>query len=116
MDLPPLNLLLARRLMERTRIYKVLKGYRNIPPTNLDLLAEILVRLSQLVADFPEIVELDINPLLVSNGRPVAWMPAIVLEPSTVPAPRHLIIAPYPNQYRERLAAWKTGRRCCCGP
>ena len=98
-DLPPLNLLLARRLMERTRIYKVLQGYRNIPPANLDLLEEVLVRLSQLVADFPEIVELDINPLLFSNGRPVCVDARILLEPSTVPAPRHLIIAPYPNQY-----------------
>ncbi len=98
-DLPPLNLLLARRLMERTRFYKVLNGYRNIPPANLDLLEEVLVRLSQLVADFPEIVELDINPLLISNGRPVSVDARILLEPSTVPAPRHLIIAPYPNQY-----------------
>ncbi len=98
-DLPPLNLLLARRLMERTRIYKILKGYRNIPPANLDLFEEVLVRLSQLVADFPEILELDINPLLVSNGRPVGVDARILLEPSTVPAPRHLIIAPYPNQY-----------------
>ncbi len=98
-DLPPLNLLLARRLMERTRFYKVLQGYRNIPPAHLDLLEEVLVRLSQLVADFPEIVELDINPLLISNGRPVCVDARILLEPSTVPAPRHLIIAPYPNQY-----------------
>lgn len=98
-DLPPLNLLLARRLMERTRIYKILKGYRNIPPANLELLEEILVRLSQLVTDFPEIAELDINPLLISNGRPVCVDARILLEPSTVPAPRHLIIAPYPNQY-----------------
>ena len=57
------------------------------------------MRLSQLVADFPEIVELDINPLLISNGRPVSVDARILLEPSTVPAPRHLIIAPYPNQY-----------------
>lgn len=98
-DLPPLNLLLARRLMERTRIYKILQGYRNIPPANLDLLEEVLVRLSQLVTDFPEIAELDINPLLVSNGRPICVDARILLEPSTEPAPRHLIIAPYPNQY-----------------
>ena len=99
MDLPPLNLLLARRLMERTRIYRILQGYRNIPPANLDELAGILVRLSQLVTDFPEIVELDINPLLISNGKPICVDARILLEPSQVPAPRHLIIAPYPNQY-----------------
>ncbi|MBM4284120.1 MAG: GNAT family N-acetyltransferase [Deltaproteobacteria bacterium] len=98
-DLPPLNLLLARRLMERTRVYRILQGYRNIPPANLDELAGILVRLSQLVTDFPEIVELDINPLLISNGRPVCVDARIRLEPSELPAPRHLIIAPYPNQY-----------------
>ncbi|HAY23363.1 MAG TPA: GNAT family N-acetyltransferase, partial [Desulfobacterales bacterium] len=98
-DLPPLNLLLARRLMERTRIYKILKGYRNIPSANLELLEEVLVRLSQLVTDFPEIAELDINPLLISNGRPVCVDARILLEPSPVRAPRHLIIAPYPNQY-----------------
>lgn len=98
-DLPPLNPLLARRLMERTRIYRILQGYRHIPPANLDELAETLVRLSQLVTDFPEIVELDINPLLISNGRPVCVDARILLEVSATPAPRHLIIAPYPNQY-----------------
>jgi acetyltransferase len=98
-DLPPLNLLLARRLMERTRVYRILQGYRNIPPANLEELAGILVRLSQLVTDFPEIAELDINPLLISNGRPVCVDARILLEKSQVPAPRHLIIAPYPNQY-----------------
>jgi acetyltransferase len=98
-DLPPLNLLLSRRLMERTRIYRILQGYRNIPPADLNELAGILVRLSQLVTDFPEIVELDINPLLISNGKPICVDARIVLEPSQVPAPRHLIIAPYPNQY-----------------
>jgi acetyltransferase len=98
-DLPPLNLLLARRLMERTRIYRILKGYRNIPAVNLDLLEEVLVRLSQLVTDFPEIAELDINPLMFSNGRTICVDSRILLEASTVRAPRHLIIAPYPNQY-----------------
>jgi acetyltransferase len=98
-DLPPLNLLLARRFMERTRIYRILQGYRNIPPANLDELAGILVRLAQLVTDFPEIAELDINPLLISNGKPICVDARILLEPSQVPAPRHLIIAPYPNQY-----------------
>ena len=98
-DLPPLNLLLARRLIEKTRISKVLRGYRNLPPANLDLLSEILVRVSQLVTDFPEIIELDINPLSVISGRFVGLDARLVVEPSSVPAPRHLIIAPYPNQY-----------------
>ncbi len=98
-DLPPLNLLLARRLIEKTRVSRVLRGYRNLPPADLDKLAAILVRISQLVTDFPEIVELDINPLLVINGRFVAVDARIIVEPTDVPPPRHLIIAPYPNQY-----------------
>jgi acetyltransferase len=98
-DLPPLNLLLARRLIEKTRVVKMLQGYRNLPPVNLDRLSEILVRVSQLVTDFPEISELDINPLSVIGGRFVALDARLVLARSTVPAPRHLIIAPYPNQY-----------------
>ena len=97
--LPPLNLLLARRLMERTRVYRLLQGYRNIPASNVDATAEFLVRVSQLVSDFPEIVELDMNPVVISDGRPVAIDARIVVEASDVAAPRHLIISPYPNQY-----------------
>ncbi len=97
--LPPLNLLLARRLMERTRVYRLLQGYRNIQGANVELVAEFLVRISQLVSDFPEIVELDLNPVVISNGRPVAIDARIVVEPSDIAAPRHLIISPYPNQY-----------------
>jgi acetyltransferase len=98
-DLPPLNLHLARSLIQRTRVYRVLQGYRHVPPANLDLLGEILVRISQLVTDFPEIIELDINPLMLVNGKAVAVDARLVIEPSMVPAPRHLTISPYPNQY-----------------
>jgi acetyltransferase len=50
--LPPLNRLLARRLMEQTQVYQLLQGYRNIPPANLELLEETLIRLAHLVTDF----------------------------------------------------------------
>jgi acetyltransferase len=98
-DLPPLNLLLARRLIEKTRVSRVLRGYRGALPADLDKLAEILVRISQLVTDFPEIVELDINPLFVISGRFVAVDARLIVKSTDVPPPRHLIIAPYPNQY-----------------
>lgn len=102
-DLPPLNLHLAHSLIRKTRVHRVLLGYRDIPPANLDLLAEILVRLSHLVTDFPEIVDLLINPLMVVGGRFVAVDAHLDIREATVPAPRHLIIAPYPNQYE---TAW----------
>ena len=96
-DLPPLNLLLARRMIEKTRVAKMLQGYRNLPPANLDRLSEILVRVSQLVTDFPEISELDINPLSVIGGRFVALDARLVLARSAVPAPRHLDHSPVPQ-------------------
>jgi acetyltransferase len=99
--LPPLNRLLAARLMEQTRVYRLLQGYRNIPAANLELLEEILIRLAQLVTDFSEIQELDINPLVVTANGFSAVDARIILKSSETPAPLHLVISPYPNQYEE---------------
>jgi acetyltransferase len=100
--LPPLNRLLARRLMENTRIYPFLRGYRNLPPANLELLEEMIIRLSQLVLDFPQIAELDMNPVLVSYGRPRAVDARAIVRPSDIPSPLHLVISPYPAHYETR--------------
>ena len=97
--LPPLNVVLARRLMEGTRVYSLLKGYRNRPAADLALLEEIIVRLSQLVVDFPEIEELDMNPIIVSNGKPSVVDARVLLHPATTTSPNHLVISPYPEQY-----------------
>jgi len=101
--LPPLNRLLARRLMESTRIYQVLRGYRNRPPARLDLLEEILIRLSQLVTDFSEIAELDINPLILLEDQASAVDARVIIKPSLVLGPHHLVISPYPNQYETTM-------------
>ena len=97
--LPPLNVVLARRLMESTRVYSLLKGYRNRPAADLALLEEIIVRLSQLVVDLPQVRELDLNPIIVSNGRPTVVDARILLHPVTTVSPDHLVISPYPEQY-----------------
>ena len=97
--LPPLNRLLARRLLESTRVYQLLKGYRNRPPADLVLLEEILIRLSQLVTDFPEIVELDINPMILIEKEAYAVDARVIIKPSEIPSPLHMVISPYPNQY-----------------
>jgi len=97
--LPPLNRLLARRLIEDTRAYAFLKGYRNRPPANLELLEEILIRISQLVTDLPEIAELDINPLVVSGDQMYAIDARVIVKPSEVSSPYHMVISPYPNEY-----------------
>ncbi len=105
--LPPLNRLLARNLIESTRVYQLLKGYRNRPPANLKLLEEILVSLSQLVTDFPEIVELDINPLFLTKDDACAVDARVILRTSDVRSPMHLVISPYPNQYETNLIVRK---------
>jgi len=97
--LPPLNRLLARRLIESTRVCQLLKGYRNRPPADMGRLEEILIRLSQLVIDFPEIVELDINPLLLTRDAPCAVDARFVIDRSSILSPHHLVISPYPEQY-----------------
>lgn len=99
--LPPLNSTLARRMMERTQIYEALKGVRGQKPVDLDELERLLVHFSQLVSDFVEISEIDINPLLASGDRIVALDARILLGPADLAdnkRPR-LAILPYPRRY-----------------
>jgi acetyltransferase len=107
---PPLNQVLARRLMERTRVYKILKtGYRNKPPANVSLLEEILVKFSQLITDFPEIKEMDVNPIVAKGKEVLALDARIIIDKNlAVTKPQshqHLIISPYPTKY---VTEWKT--------
>jgi acetyltransferase len=102
--LPPLNQTLARRLMEQTKIYSALSGgFRNKPPVNLHLLDETLVKLSNLIIDFPEIREIDINPLAVSSNSIVALDARIILDDSLTSEKigdySHLVISPYPTRF-----------------
>lgn len=99
--LPPLNRTLARRLMERTKIYEALKGIRGRKPVPLDQLETLLVRFSSLLCDFLDIAEVDINPLLASPERIIALDARVLLTPPDQPEEKRprLAIRPYPNQY-----------------
>jgi acetyltransferase len=103
--LPPLNTTLARRLMERTKIYKALKGVRGRKGVNMFELETLLVRFSQLVVENPWIKECDINPLLVGEGSQMIALDGrvVLFDPKTevtqLPKPS---IRPYPRQYVER--------------
>ncbi|MGW8187621.1 MAG: GNAT family N-acetyltransferase, partial [Desulfobacterales bacterium] len=101
--LPPLNRLLARRLMEETKVYQILKGFRNQPAANLELLEEILIRLAQLMTDFAEIEELDINPLFITGDGFRAVDARARLKRVEVRAPMHLVISPYPDRYETQV-------------
>jgi acetyltransferase len=100
--LPPLNQILARRLMEESKMYKMLNGYRNKPPADMGQLEQIIVSFSNMIVDFPEIAESDINPIAISNGRAYALDARIVLDKNclnpTTQYP-HLVITPYPTRY-----------------
>ena len=100
--LPPLNRPLARNMFRRTKIHQVMKGYRNIEKIDQDLLEETLIRLSRLVTDFPEIQEMDINPVVVKNGRFLAVDARVILSPTQALPASHLVISPYPFQYEAR--------------
>jgi acetyltransferase len=108
--LPPLNSNLARRLMEETKVYKLLKGFRNRPPVNIESLEEILVRISHLVTDFPEIVEIDINPLLANENFILALDARVITKSTNLRTPEHMTISPYPHRY-ETLWALNDGTR-----
>ena len=99
--LPPLNVTLARRLMERTRIFTALKGVRGRPPVDLAALEQLLVRFSQLVVEQRWVREIDINPLLASPEQIIALDARVVLhEPDVteVQLPK-MARRPYPSQY-----------------
>ncbi|MFN3359817.1 MAG: bifunctional acetate--CoA ligase family protein/GNAT family N-acetyltransferase [Pseudanabaenaceae cyanobacterium] len=96
LGLPPLNSTLAKRMMERTRIYHALQGVRGNRPVDIEALAQILVQFSQLVVEQPQIQEIDINPLLASADHLIALDARVVLQPG---APPKLAIRPYPSHY-----------------
>ena len=110
LGLPPLNATLARRMMERTKIYTALKGVRGRKATNVAAIEQLLVRFSQLVVEQPWISEIDINPLLVSSERIFALDGRVVLHDLKTPEDQlpKSAIRPYPNQY---ATPWKTNRK-----
>lgn len=101
--LPPLNLKLARELIERTRVARLLAGYRDQPPADIEAVALTLLKLSRLVSDQTHVCELIINPLLAS-GRGVLAMDAQVrLSREPVAGAERLAIRPYPQELEEAL-------------
>jgi acetyltransferase len=116
--LPPLDLELARDLMQQTRVYKLLQGYRDRPAADLEAIADALVRLSQLVVDCPALRELDINPMLANETGVMALDARIRIEAAEldVPAPNpRLAIRPYPNRW-EATVETRCGMRILIRP
>jgi acetyltransferase len=101
--LPPLNMTLAREAIERTQISRQLHGYRNRPAAALPSIAMTLVKIAQMVSDWPEIAELDINPLLADEKGVIALDSRVkVLRRAGAGASR-LAIRPYPSELEQTL-------------
>jgi acetyltransferase len=104
--LPPLNRLLARELVSRTRVARLLAGYRDRLPAHMDALCDVLVRIGQMAADLPELAELDINPLLADSAGVIALDARMRFAPASCgQALDRLAILPYPSRL-ERQVDW----------
>jgi acetyltransferase len=107
--LPPLNPILAHEMVERTRVFRLLRGYRNRPAVDLDAIALTLIKLSHLVSDLDRVAEVDINPLLADAAGVIALDARVVVRPRGT-ARRPLAIRPYPREL-EREIEILSGRR-----
>jgi acetyltransferase len=99
--LPPLNMNLASELVSRTRVQKLLAGYRDRPAADAGAIQLTLVKISQLIVDFPEVVELDINPLLADVSGVIALDARIRVEHARSEGASRLAIRPYPQELEE---------------
>lgn len=103
MALPPLDLNLSRDLIGRTRIAKRLAGYRDQPPVAVDIIAETLVKVSQLIADHPEIRELDINPLIADPDGVIALDARVRIADEAAHPRRPMALRPYPVEWEKLI-------------
>jgi len=110
--LPPLNMVLARELLRRTYMYKLLKEHSLKPEEDIRAVSETLVTLSRIVIDIPEIKGLEISPLLFNESGAVAVNIAINLDDT----PGRPIIQPYPRELEEWIVLPKSGRRVIIRP
>jgi acetyltransferase len=117
--LPPLDLQLARDLIERTRVSRLLRAYRDVPAVKPDAVALVLVKLAQLAADIPEIRELDINPLLADEAGVLAVDARVAVgsvdRKFGGSGPANFAVRPYPSQWQRHLEV-KDGWRVLARP
>ena len=107
MELPPLNQFLAHRLIERSRVAETLGEWRGSPAVNMDALEQVLLRVSEMVCELPQLREMDINPFIVDENGAVAVDARIVIDHTSQAASarsngyNHLAILPYPARFEQ---------------
>jgi acetyltransferase len=117
--LPPLNTTLIHRMLDETKVYRLLKGWRNAPAVDLKKLDEIVLMFSQFLVDFPQIKEIDINPLLINEKEATILDARIVVDKEKIfkkfEPHEHMVISPYPKKY-EILWLLKNGQEVLLRP
>lgn len=107
MELPPLNQFLARRLIERSRVHETLGAWRGAPAVDMAALEQVLLRVSEMVCELPQLREMDINPIIVDEHGAIAVDARIVIGPAVQTSPGragkygHLSILPYPQRFKQ---------------
>ena len=126
LEFPPLNEFLARSMIARTRVAQTLGEFRGAPAIDVEALVRLLVRVSEMVCELPQIAEMDINPIIADGAGVVAVDGRIVIDRDTPrawapgdkpggPRYRHLAIVPYPAHMAGERAL-RDGRRCTIRP
>ncbi|MBG6071455.1 MULTISPECIES: bifunctional acetate--CoA ligase family protein/GNAT family N-acetyltransferase [unclassified Polaromonas] len=107
MELPPLNQFLARQLIGRSRVAETLGAWRGATPADMNALEQILLRVSEMVCELPQLREMDINPIIVDESGAVAVDARIAIDnaPQAISGRantyNHLSILPYPARYEQ---------------
>ena len=112
--IPPLNQVLVQQIIQQTKAFKLLKGYRNLTAPDMKNVEETMINFSHLIEDFPEIKEIDLNPLKSTKNNLVAVDARIILDDNHWKKP-HLIISKYPNHYQKKISI-KDGREILLRP
>jgi len=103
--LPPLNHYIVKKMIAQTKVSKMLKAFRGLPEVNHDAIVDVLLRISDMVAQLPEIMELDINPLFADENGVMAVDARISVNalPANHKPYQHMAIHPYPSELMQNL-------------
>lgn len=110
--LPPLNMSLAQQMIDRTRVSKLLAGYRGQPAARSDLVCDVLVRVARLMTDLNIVESIDINPLLADDEGVIALDARVELRSAEAGPRTRPAIAPYPTHLVESLPFGEGKSRC----
>jgi len=117
--LPPMNMAVAERLIEDTKIYTLLKGYRGIKGVDISLLQFLIVKFAYLLIHFPVVKEIDINPYAVDHEEGAVLDAKVILDEKVIGKElkpfSHLVISPYPQEYSSEFTM-KNGEKVILRP